>query len=99
MRVAKVASRSKESGRRGSAPGERRGGRKKGTPNKLTADVRAAILGALEEVGGQRYLVVQAHENPVAFMTLLGKCLPKVVTGEDGKDLLPRDVTIRFVGP
>lgn len=28
--------------RRGSKPGERRGGRKAGTPNKVTADVRAA---------------------------------------------------------
>ncbi len=28
---------------RGSAPGERRGGRQKGTPNKLTAEVQAAI--------------------------------------------------------
>jgi hypothetical protein len=26
---------------RGSSPGERRGGRQKGTPNKVTADVRA----------------------------------------------------------
>jgi hypothetical protein len=29
---------------RGAKPGERRGGRKKGTPNKVTADVRAACL-------------------------------------------------------
>lgn len=28
---------------RGSKPGERRGGRQKGTPNKLTRDVREAI--------------------------------------------------------
>ena len=28
---------------KGSAPGERRGGRKKGTPNKATADIKAAL--------------------------------------------------------
>ncbi len=28
---------------KGSAPGERRGGRKKGTPNKTTADIKAAL--------------------------------------------------------
>ncbi len=27
----------------GSAPGERRGGRKKGTPNKATAEIRTAL--------------------------------------------------------
>ena len=27
----------------GSAPGERRGGRKKGTPNKVDADIKAAF--------------------------------------------------------
>jgi hypothetical protein len=36
----------------GSKPGERRGGRQKGTPNKLTKDVKEAILGAAEEIGG-----------------------------------------------
>lgn len=37
---------------RGSRPGERRGGRKPGTPNKITADLKAMILGALDEAGG-----------------------------------------------
>ncbi len=27
----------------GAKPGERRGGRKKGTPNKITADIKAAF--------------------------------------------------------
>jgi hypothetical protein len=34
------------------------------------------ILGALDDAGGQDYLVEQARENPVAFMTLIGKVLP-----------------------
>jgi len=42
---------------RGSKPGERRGGRKRGTPNKFTADVKAMILGALDAAGGQDYLL------------------------------------------
>lgn len=37
---------------RGSRPGERRGGRKPGTPNKITADVRAMIVAALNAAGG-----------------------------------------------
>lgn len=70
---------------RGSAPGERRGGRQKGTPNRITADIKAAILGAFAKVGGEDYLALQAHENPQAFMTLLGKVLPTQVSNcEDG---------------
>lgn len=52
-------------------------GRQKGTPNKITADVRSMILGALDAVGGQQYLQAQARDNPQAFLSLLGKCLPK----------------------
>jgi hypothetical protein len=69
---------------RGSAPGERRGGRAKGVPNKLTGDLRAMILGALEDAGGRDYLKRQAFENPTAFMALLGKVLPMQMTGAEG---------------
>ena len=37
----------------GSKPGERRGGRQKGTPNKKTAEQKAAIKAAVEKVVGQ----------------------------------------------
>jgi hypothetical protein len=60
------------------------GGRRKGTPNKLNADIKAMILGALNAAGGQRYLVRQAQKNPAAFLTLVGKILPLQVTGKDG---------------
>jgi hypothetical protein len=55
------------------------GGRRKGTPNKLNADVKAMILGALHDAGGQQYLTQQARENPTAFLTLLGKVLPATI--------------------
>lgn len=54
-------------------------GRKKGTPNKATADVRAMILQALDSAGGADYLAQQSRENPAAFMQLVGKVLPKEV--------------------
>lgn len=54
-------------------------GRPKGVPNKMTADLRAMILGALNKAGGEQYLVAQAHDNPQAFLPLVGKCLPKEV--------------------
>ena len=55
-------------------PGRQRtGGRKKGTPNKITALLRDEIQ--------------QAQENPTAFLTLLGKVLPMQVQGTDGGPL------------
>ena len=54
-------------------------GRQKGSTNKITKDLKAMILGALDECGGQDYFVKQAKENPVAFMTLIGKCIPSEI--------------------
>jgi len=75
---------------RGSKPGERRGGRKKGTPNKLTASVKELLLGALDDVGGREYLVTQARDNPTAFMTMLGKVLPTQVTGDPDNPMVSK---------
>lgn len=61
------------------AKGIKTGGRTKGVPNKATAEIKTMIEGALTAVGGQKYLEQQAIENPTAFMTLLGKILPKDV--------------------
>lgn len=58
---------------------KRYGGRKKGIPNKLTADLRSAIQGAFTEVGGQAYLQRVANNDPKTFCKLLGMTLPKDV--------------------
>jgi hypothetical protein len=42
----------------------------------VTRDVKEMILGALSDVGGQKWLVKQATLNPTAFMGLLGKIIP-----------------------
>lgn len=81
--TAEVAAGSRKSNpKRGSKPGERRGGRQKGTPNKLTGQVKEMILQALDEAGGAAYLLDQAHNNPNAFMTLVGKVLPLTLAGD-----------------
>jgi hypothetical protein len=65
-------------------------GRKKGSVNKRTALLKDAILEAAEKAGSKAgmvgYLTTQASENPVAFLTLLGKVLPIQMqgAGEDG---------------
>ena len=60
------------------------GGSRKGVPNKLTKDVKAMILGALDKAGGEQYLLARSADQPVAFMTLVGKVLPLQLTGEGG---------------
>lgn len=76
------------------------GGRQKGTPNKLNADIKSMIVTALSEVGGVKYLERQANENPVAFMGLVGKVLPMQVTGADGGPVQTRlEVTFIVPGP
>ena len=65
------------------------GGREKGTPNKLTTDVRAMILATLDRAGGEDYLLEQATANPRAFLSLVGRLIPTQVTGAEGKDLIP----------
>lgn len=67
---------------RGSRPGERRGGRQAGTPNKIPKALREMILEALESAGGVKYLQQQASANPGAFLTLIGKVIPKDVHAE-----------------
>lgn len=64
-------------------------GRRKGSKNRITADLKAMIHNALDNAGGEQYLATQAVESPAAFLALLGKILPKEITGADGKDLIP----------
>lgn len=68
--------------KRGPAKGTRPAGRQKGTPNKLTGEVKAMILAALDQAGGVSYLVRQAGETPTAFLSLVGKVLPLQLAGD-----------------
>lgn len=78
---------------RGSKPGERRGGRAKGTPNKATRELKEAILQAAVDVGEDEkgsggltgYLRRVAKEDVKAFAGLLGKVLPLQVANPDGE--------------
>jgi hypothetical protein len=59
-------------------------GRPKGAPNKTTAAIKDMVLNALDNVGGIKYLEIQAAQQPVAFMGLLAKIMPTQITGQDG---------------
>ena len=68
------------------AKGRKTGGRKAGTPNKVSGELKAMILQALDNAGGVDYLQKQAMESPTAFLSLVGKVLPLSV-GADGSGL------------
>ena len=52
------------------------------------------------EHGTVGYLVVQAHANPVAFMSLLGKVLPSTLLAEnENGDTEPVEIITRVVWP
>ena len=65
--------------RGGKRPGS---GRKKGGTNKITADVKQAIMEAFNALGGVEYLCAVAREDPKAFCALLGKLIPVKVAGD-----------------
>ncbi len=65
---------------------ERTGGRKKGSPNKVTSCVREALTETFTLVGDVPALATWARENPTAFYTLWVKMMPAKteVSGPDG---------------
>ena len=52
-------------------------GRPLGTPNRVGAIVKEAILAAFDKVGGAAYLEQVARQEPKAFCTLLAKLVPR----------------------
>ena len=72
-------------------------GRPKGMQNKVTKQLKEMVLGALDQAGGEQYLLSQARDNPGPFMTLLGKILPTQLTGKDGEAIKVEDATVLSV--
>ena len=59
----------------------------------MTTALKDIILHALEGAdpeGAVAYLRKQAHANPTAFLTLVGKVLPLQVAGASGQPATPR---------
>ena len=79
----------------------RTGGRKKGSVNKTTADVRNAIIEAFHMAGGATYLNRLSKSHPQVFCALVGKVVPSEVnatlTGKDGGPIIT-EVTIEHHG-
>lgn len=74
------------------------GGRKTGTPNVVTRDLRVMILNALERCGNEDWLQELAETNSGAFAALLKGILPKPIeiSGPEG-GAIENKVTVEFV--
>ena len=86
----------------GSKPGERRGGRKRGTPNKQSAEMRDAIQRAAvlegeaikdgDPDGLVAYMRDLAKNHKAIFGPILAKCIPsEVKIKADGPLVVVRD--------
>lgn len=74
------------------AKGVKTGGRKKGTPNKITVALKDMILQSLADAGGAQYLLAQAKKNPNAYLALVGRVLPLQVKDGGAEPMVPRPV-------
>lgn len=57
-------------------------GRPPGSQNKITATVKMMFLGALDDLGGQKWLVRMAKKHPQAFIQVLKHIIPTQVVGD-----------------
>ena len=63
------------------------GGRRKGTPNKTTASMKAAFFEVFEKLGGVDALMKWAAANPTDFRKFYARLLPHEVSGPDGSEI------------
>jgi hypothetical protein len=75
------------------AKGQKTGGRKAGTPNKTTAQVKEALTSVYTKKGGDSALLNWARANETEFYKLWGRMLPQEVTGEGGGPMSLQVVT------
>jgi hypothetical protein len=81
---------------------QKRGGRVKGTPNKVTATLKEAVLMAASNAhrdGMVGYLTEQAKKNPTAFMTLLGRVLPTTLASDPTNPMPAPQFIVQPVAP
>ena len=77
------------------------GGRKKGTPNKLTVNIKDAVLEAFDTLGGVTWLVTTARDNPNLMVQLLGKVIPTgvQVSGDPDSPVVTRTEVVLVSAP
>ena len=76
-------------------------GKPKGAVNKITAEVKDMVMGALVDAGGQEYLLERAKDpkTMAAFMGLVSKVMPLQVTGANGGAMVFESIVRTIVDP
>lgn len=76
-----------------------KGGRPKGSPNKVQQAVKEMITEALDRAGGVEYLVERANDPKTAnaFIALVGKVLPLQLTGDKNNPIAIAEVVRRVI--
>lgn len=67
----------------------------KGKQNKVTVELKNAIMNAFDKVGGEDYLVKLANERPELFVPLLAKVLPAELKVKEDGSLVQRILEAR----
>ncbi len=67
--------------------GKKTGGRRPGSPNRITLSVKQALIEAFEKRGGVKSLLEWADTEPTEFYKLWAKMLPTEISGTDGKPI------------
>lgn len=61
---------------------EKTGGRKQGTPNKLSAQVKDNVIAVFNRLDGTAGMAVWAKENPTEFYRIYARLIPTDSTVE-----------------
>ena len=71
------------------AKGIKTGGRRKGTPNKLTKAFRDAVQAVYHDVGGDKAFATWARTNRTEFYKIAARLIPQEMryAGSDGQPL------------
>lgn len=78
--------------------GKKTGGRKKGTPNKVTVVAKEAFALAFQGMGGVPALQQWGNQNPTEFYKLYSRLIPVDVT-TGGDKLQPGVIALPVVTP
>lgn len=62
--------------------GAKHGGRKAGTPNKLSATVKDNVIAVFDAIGGTKNMTTWAKTNETEFYRLYSKLMPLQLTGD-----------------
>jgi hypothetical protein len=79
--------------------GKKTGGRKRGTPNKLTLSAKVALEMAFEGIGGAKALEKWGNENQTEFYKIWSKIIPKDIVHSGNEDNpVAHSITVNFIG-